>query len=156
MPFLNAIMINEELKFSCKQCSYCCRFEEGVVRLSKDDLLRLSKWANLTEEEFKIVYCRYKESVDKKKYLVLKSLQNGDCIFWDKNLCNGKGGCACYEARPVQCSTYPFWPEIIKDKESWNKQAQKCPGINFGKLHSLSHIEEEVKKYIERVPLEDE
>ncbi|MCR5217099.1 YkgJ family cysteine cluster protein [Treponema sp.] len=147
-------MINEDIKFSCQQCSWCCRFEGGVVRLSQDDLDRLCKWAELKEEQFKKVYCRSIEDNQGKNWLILKTLQKGDCIFWDQSLCQGKGGCQCYIARPLQCSTYPFWPEIIKDKESWNKQGQKCPGINCGQVHPTEEINEEVKKYCERKPLE--
>ena len=33
----------------------------------------------------------------------------GDCIFWDKS-----AGCTVYPARPVQCQTWPFWPENVE------------------------------------------
>ena len=48
---------------------------------------------------------------------------NYDCVFWDN-------GCTVYQARPVQCITYPFWPVIIESELRWNKESNNCPGIN--------------------------
>lgn len=149
-------MIEEEIKFSCRQCSWCCRFEGGVVRLSKEDLENLCAWSNLTEDQFKKVYCRTAEDDSGNRWLILKTLQNGDCIFWKKDLCDGKGGCECYSARPVQCSTFPFWTDILKDRESWNREALHCPGINFGKTHTAEETAAELEKYKKRIPLKSE
>ncbi len=142
------------LKFECNGCSYCCRFEGGVVLLSEDDLNRLAVHENLTREQFIQVYCRYETDDSGKTFLILKTLSNGDCIFWNKDLCGGKGGCSCYEARPVQCSTYPFWTKILSSEEAWNAEAAKCTGINCGPLHTKEEIEEQLKLYKERLPLE--
>ena len=142
-----------EVKFSCNNCSLCCRFKGGVVLLSKEDLCRLAKWAELTEEQFIKVYCQWLKNADGKEYLCLKTLQTpketDDCIFWDSSI----PGCQCYNARPVQCSTYPFWTKILADKNSWNKEKQHCPGINEGEVHPKEEIEKELNKYKERIPV---
>ena len=136
------------LNFKCQQCSRCCRFEGGVVRLSQNDLNRLCSWAELTPDQFKKVYCRYETSAEGITYLVLKCLQNGDCIFWEN-------GCQCYPARPTQCSTYPFWIQLLQTKETWAKESHNCPGIGQGSHHTKEEIETELKKYQERIPLTD-
>ena len=141
------------LKFECNGCSYCCRFEGGVVLLCENDLERLAEFSGLKKEEFIEVYCRYEENDSGEKFLVLKVLSNGDCIFWNKDLCGGKGGCECYEARPVQCSTYPFWTKILASEDAWNAEAAKCPGINFGTLRAKEEIEDQLELYRARVPL---
>ncbi len=46
-----------------------------------------------------------------------------------------------YSVRPNQCRTWPFWPSNLKNPGDWNKAAQKCPGINRGKLYSFEEIE---------------
>ena len=28
-----------------------------------------------------------------------------------------------YDVRPVQCSTYPFWPSLLKNKQSWEEES---------------------------------
>ncbi len=43
---------------------------------------------------------------------------NGACIFLTPS-----GSCSIYDVRPVQCSTYPFWPSLLKSKETWNEES---------------------------------
>ena len=143
------------LKFECNGCSYCCRFEGGVVLLSENDLQRLSRHENLTREQFIQVYCRTATDDSGKTFLILKTLSNGDCVFWNKDLCGGKGGCSCYEARPVQCSTYPVWTKILSSEENWKNEEAKCPGINKGALHSKEEIEGQLAAYKARLPLQE-
>ena len=83
-----------------------------------------------------------------KEALALIELKNYDCILWDKEC-----GCKAYGARPVQCSTYPFWSWILKDKDSWNNESKSCPGINKGKIWSKESIEKECSNYVANVPI---
>jgi len=48
-----------------------------------------------------------------------------DCTFLAEN-----GSCSIYPHRPKQCRTYPYWPEILKSKRSWENEARYCEGIN--------------------------
>ncbi len=137
---------SDGLDFSCRQCSFCCCGFPGVVLLSQTDLDRLAKWADLTNEQFIAVYCRWMENDDGKKYLSLREKKNMECIFWDK-------GCSAYQARPTQCRTYPFWTSVLKDRESWQKESQDCPGINTGSHHSKEEIQEQLELYQSRKPI---
>ena len=47
--------------------------------------------------------------------------QGGSCVFLGDD---GKL-CGIYEARPVQCRTYPFWPNILQSMESWNEECRR-------------------------------
>ena len=40
------------------------------------------------------------------------------CIFL-----NPIGQCSIYDVRPIQCRTYPFWPSILKNKQTWEDEA---------------------------------
>ncbi len=121
--------------------------------LSKDDLSRLSSWAELTEEQFIKVYCQWIENVDGMGSLCLKTMhtaaETDDCIAWDSFILRRQR----YSARPVQCSTYPFWTKIVADKNSWDAEKKHCPGINEGEIHSKEEIQSELKKYEERIPI---
>lgn len=64
---------------------------------------------------------------------------HGGCPLW-------QGGCSVYPVRPAQCRTYPFWPEIISSPTAWEKEAAFCPGMNKGKLFTVSEIEALAKK----------
>ncbi|NOX37052.1 MAG: YkgJ family cysteine cluster protein [Calditrichaeota bacterium] len=64
----------------------------------------------------------------------LRSHPNGACIFFDGQ------GCQIYPVRPLQCRTYPFWPEHLKSAYRWKMVARQCPGVNRGRLYSAEEI----------------
>ena len=127
------------LHFECQRCSGCCRFDSGYVFLSHQDLDRLASNLSLTQDEFLEKYC---VKVDMGGYFRISLIEkpNYDCIFWRD------GGCAVYEARPLQCRSYPFWEHQLESKEAWENVAKSCPGINKGALHSRQEIEEWLAK----------
>jgi len=43
---------------------------------------------------------------------------------------------------PLQCRTFPFWPENLKSHFRWSQLKQFCRGIDQGKHHSIEKIEE--------------
>ena len=137
------------LNFECQRCSFCCGHSPGFVYLSKRDLLALCDFKKMTIQDFVARYCRWADYYYGTQVLALIEQKNYDCILWDK-------GCSCYEARPVQCSTYPFWSWMIESEESWNECSRDCPGMNKGKLWPREVIEENKKKYVENLPLHRE
>ncbi len=62
---------------------------------------------------------------------------NGDCAFWDRG-----HGCTVYEARPIQCRTWPFWPERVETPAAWGRTCRSCPGAGQGACHSAAEITE--------------
>ena len=63
---------------------------------------------------------------------------NLDCLFLE-----GKR-CGVYEARPVQCRTWPFWPEVMNAK-TWKKEVLSfCPGVGKGKKVSADEIKKQL------------
>lgn len=140
------IFYENGLNFSCQQCSFCCKGFPGVVLLSQLDLERFAKWADVTTEQFILMYCRWIESDDGLEYLSLRERKNMECIFW-------KNGCEAYEARPTQCRTYPFWTNVLQDSSTWETESKDCPGINRGTLHTCDEINEQLSKYKSREPI---
>ncbi len=137
------------LQFSCQRCSYCCGHSPGFVYLSKRDLDTLRAHFNMTVKEFVEKYCRWADYYYGEQVLALLEKKNYDCILWDS-------GCSAYEARPVQCSTYPFWAWMLKDKETWDECAKECPGMNKGKTWTKEEIEENKSGYVRNIPLKKE
>jgi Fe-S-cluster containining protein len=121
------------LKFSCKRCSSCCRYESGFVFLSEKDLKKLVSQTKMDNSSFISVYCRWVTDWQGKEVLSLKEKHNKDCIFWDS-------GCMIYQSRPLQCITFPFWESVISSEYTWEAAASGCPGINTGSLHSGKEI----------------
>lgn len=126
------------LQFSCTSCGHCCRHEPGYVFLSPEDLAGLAKIKKMTEQVFSEKYCRTVDLGIVTRLSLLETPEH-DCVFWDQ-------GCSIYNARPLQCRTYPFWPAIMASIEDWDREAQECPGINQGKRHSVREISSALKK----------
>jgi Fe-S-cluster containining protein len=126
------------LQFSCKRCSVCCRFEAGFVFLSEKDTSLLGAALQMEYSDFVETYCRWVPEIDGKKQLTMKEKTNHDCIFWTPKQ---GGGCLVYNARPLQCRSFPFWMSVLDSKSAWDTTAKSCPGMNQGNLHSRDSID---------------
>lgn len=135
----------EGLHFACQRCSFCCGHSPGFVYLSKRDLETLCGFFKLSKKEFIEKYCRYVNYYQGTTVLALIEMKNYDCILWNN-------GCTAYEARPVQCSTYPFWTWML-EKDTWEECSRDCPGINKGRLWSYEEIELNRHNYAVNKPL---
>jgi Fe-S-cluster containining protein len=61
-------------------------------------------------------------------------------------------GCTVYDARPVQCVTYPFWTHLLVSEGAWKNAAQYCPGMknglsNTGEFYNKEIIVQCVTRY---------
>jgi Fe-S-cluster containining protein len=128
------LFYTDGLKFSCKRCSSCCRYDSGFVFLSEKDLNKLSSALKMGANGVISAYCRWVTDVKGDEVLSLKEKSNKDCILWDS-------GCTVYNDRPVQCVTFPFWTSILADEKCWESAAKSCPGMNSGELHTREEIE---------------
>ena len=108
--------------FKCQKCSACCRYEPGAVFLTEDDVNKICNYLSIDTDSFLKKYCR---GIFKGGKLVVSLLEkdNYDCIFWDN-------GCTIYDARPLQCVTYPFWPSLVESERNWIIESKRCIGIN--------------------------
>jgi len=122
------------LKFSCKRCSSCCRYDSGFVFLSQKDIKKLSSALKVNVDSIINVYCRWVTDINGNEVLSLKEKSNNDCILWDN-------GCTVYRCRPIQCVTFPFWKSIIASEKCWEIACGGCPGMNSGELHTKEEIE---------------
>jgi Fe-S-cluster containining protein len=127
----------EGLRFSCKRCSACCRFEAGYVFLSQKDASVLCAALNIQYGDFLETYCRWVPSDNRESQLSLKEKQNYDCVFWSPKY--GEG-CSVYESRPLQCRTFPFWTSVMSSKKKWKMTAKDCPGMDQGTFYSQDSI----------------
>lgn len=128
----------EGLRFQCQGSGECCvsRGDYGFVYLTKTDRQRLAKKLKMELSAFTKKYCDQSAGIWK-----LKSTQ--DCLFLEDKRCS------VYSARPTQCRTWPFWPEVLNAK-TWNKEVAKfCAGVGKGKVWSKHEIEVQLKAQIE-------
>ncbi len=107
------------------------RGEYGYVYLTKDDRKRMALHLGLKLSEFSKTYCDRTQGV----WHLKEEKSRAECTFL-------KGvKCGVYEARPTQCRTWPFWPEVMNAK-TWAKEvAAFCPGVGKGKTWTKEEIE---------------
>lgn len=134
----DSMFYDKGLRFECQMCRYCCSVEPGYVYLTKNDIEKASASLSLSSDSFIDKYCRL---VDFGSYYLvsLQEHSNYDCIFLTPR------GCGIYDARPLQCRTYPFWKNVMESEESWKKEALSCPGIGKGRIISRKEIEKKLR-----------
>lgn len=129
MPRIN---ISTPVKFKCqKDCSNCCTVSGGMVLISEKDLKKMSKYLKVSQDEF-LVNFTYRKG----KYLCLMDKDEKDCIFLKDNRCT------IYPVRPIQCRTFPFWPQNVKSEKRWQIISEECPGIGDGRVFLKEDIED--------------
>jgi Fe-S-cluster containining protein len=102
------------------------------VFLRKNDTEMLVSALKTRYTDFVKHYCRWVPNAAGGEQLSLREKANYDCVFWSR-------GCAVYEARPLQCRTYPFWESMLASRNAW--EAMSCPGMGRGNLHSMEEID---------------
>lgn len=117
---------------NCKKENHCCVFQkqdsgfvfvgikdaENIKKHTKKDYNKFLEYKKLSKkfinglknEDISLEgYMRYKQVLDG-KILALKTKENGDCIFLNKNK-----KCDIYKIRPNICKMYPYWAITLHD-----------------------------------------
>jgi Fe-S-cluster containining protein len=143
MAEANDPWFSEGLKFKCTGCGKCCTGSPGYVFLSSTDLERLASHFSLSPEEFA---ANFTYRVDDKISLIDQK-DTSDCIFLKNNQCS------VYDARPVQCRTFPWWIHFLREPEDWEEAGKRCEGINHPEaplVPSLT-IQEQCLSYLDNL-----
>lgn len=120
------------LRFSCTACGECCKAhgEYSYVYLTTPEIAPLAAALKISEEAFLETYCE-----QERDWVVLRA-QDPACPFLQDD-----GRCGVYEARPMQCRTWPFWQENLKEATWKGPVKAVCPGLDTGTLHTAEEAE---------------
>lgn len=121
----------QALRFHCTQCGQCCRGKGSYVFLTRQESDSIADFIGLSRDWFRRKYVQ--RLVDGE--LVLTQHDDGDCIYLDQG-----GRCRIYPVRPLQCRTYPFWPELMTSESSWLAEKKRCEGIDSGETVPVHKI----------------
>ena len=82
---------------ACRKCGSCC--SHGTGFLVPDDIPRIAKFLNITEDKLKELYLEEKDMFNTKAWKP-KTIKKpfGPCVFYEK-----KEGCTIHIAKPFQC-----------------------------------------------------
>jgi len=120
------------LHFSCTSCGRCCETPgEYFVFLTAAEAEQIRARVRLSRSWFRRRYLRRLGEGQ----LVLAPGQDDRCIFLDD-----QKRCSIYPVRPLQCRTYPFWPETAGNKRAWHREGRRCEGIDRGEAVPVGKI----------------
>ena len=119
------------LRFECNNCGDCCAQWKGYVWLTDDDIARLAAHFRLPVSE---VTAKYTENSGTKHRTLLKKAVGG-CFFY-----NHSHGCTIQDAKPNQCSSYPFFRRTLESEDIWQADVRHCPGAEQGAIIPAEEI----------------
>jgi Fe-S-cluster containining protein len=106
-------------RFRCQRSGNCCSRPEGEVPVGPADVARIAKHLRLSEDAVRSRFLTRRGDR-------LIDGQGGRCVFLEDGR---EAACSIYPARPKQCRTWPFWPELLRSPESLREAMRMCPGI---------------------------
>ena len=106
---------------ACQSCGgRCCTGESGYIYLNSNEIEQIADLLGLEIDMFIKDYL-YKKGY---KYSIKEIKYQGsyECVFFDRE----NQHCSIYQARPLQCRTFPFWDYY---KQRIDELKQECPGV---------------------------
>jgi Fe-S-cluster containining protein len=115
--------MSQGLRFTCQAgCINCCD-QTGYVYLTEEDIPRAAKFVRMTAAAFEAKYV-YRTAHQRR----FRKPRDKQCPFLLDH------GCSIHPAKPTQCRTFPFWPELVENRDLWKHAGSYCPGIGKGPL----------------------
>lgn len=131
------------LRFKCTQCGLCChsRGELAFVYVNREERQRIAEALEQTIEEFEAEYIK----MDGRFYTL--KFKDGKCIFL-----NDDNSCRVQDAKPTNCSTFPFHQDFIQSERVYDKYVRSyCAGSKdeTAPLYKVEEITRQIKENAE-------
>lgn len=128
-------MKTPEIRFTCQPgCTRCCD-QQGFVYVSEADILRAAKFVKMSPAKFEEKYV-YRTTNQRR----FRKPPEKQCPFLESY------GCSIHPAKPTQCKTFPFWPELVENRAEWKRTGKYCPGIGKGELIQIGEAMERAEE----------
>jgi hypothetical protein len=123
--------IHSAMRFQCQPgCIRCCE-QKGFVYVTREDIARLAEHLGITRAEFKRRYL-----CGTAPLLRFRKQRQKQCPFLLSD------GCSVHEVKPLQCRSFPYWPELLDKASERREAAAFCPGMNRGPLVNIEAARE--------------
>ncbi|MBA7469289.1 hypothetical protein ES707_04556 [subsurface metagenome] len=124
------------LHFECQRCGRCCSGpSEGYIWVTKPEIELIADFLKIPVGQVRHDYLKRVGF----RTTIIEQPGTKDCISLRE--VEGRKRCMIYPVRPSQCRAWPFWSSNLTNPSAWNKAAQKCSGINHGRLYTYEEIE---------------
>lgn len=91
--------------------------------VSEAEIARMAAHLGLEDEAFRARFDVRRHPTDGR--WVLEARDGRGCP-----LLTEKRGCSVHAVKPAQCSTWPFWSDMIEDAALWRDATSYCPGMD--------------------------
>lgn len=128
----------QPLRFQCTGCGACCSGGGDYhVFVERAEAAAICAYLGLSWAWFRRRYLRRTAQGAR----VLRLERDGRCTFLGAD-----NRCTVYAARPRQCVSYPYWPEVVSTRAGWLREARRCEGIDRGTRIPLRLVERMLKE----------
>ncbi len=106
------------IKFECKKCGNCCKNIRGWVYINEIEIDEISKFLKINNFDFIKKYLIQ----DQGWYILSSPSHNPNCFLKENT-------CGIYNVRPKLCREYPFWENILQNRQTFLKETEICEGL---------------------------
>jgi Fe-S-cluster containining protein len=97
--------------------------QDGYVYTSDSEIAAMAEHLGISVREF---WKRFEVRVDLvTERPVFEAKDQKGCPLLDPDR-----GCSVHPVKPIQCATWPFWPEMLRDRTEWAAAKSFCPGLD--------------------------
>ncbi|MEK7735317.1 MAG: YkgJ family cysteine cluster protein [Pseudomonadota bacterium] len=124
-------------RFECTGCGDCCTGPgaDWMIEINREEQDRIQHHLGITRAWFRR---RYLFRFDDETESLRMNRRSGACEFLKD------GRCRIYTARPTQCRTYPYWPELMS-RSAWQRESRRCEGIGRGTAIPLATVRQHLQ-----------
>lgn len=125
------------LRFGCTGCGECCR-RAGFVEVLPAEAERIATFLlGKRARPHDLEPSLWRQTPDSWE---IEVPDGAVCPLLDPN-----GRCTIQEVKPSQCSTFPFWPEIVASPRTWLHAGLWCEGVGRGDSWDVVAIAETLR-----------
>lgn len=124
----------QEKRFGCTRCGNCC-VQSGWVFFSVHEMEAMAHHLGLKLGSFKRRY-HIEWDIDERRWAIDATDGTGCPLLTPDRKCS------VHPVKPRQCSSFPFWSELLDTPDNWEATKSYCPGLDApnGRLYSVEEM----------------